>query len=73
MATFKVFDPTTGQYVEKEAEGMTPVPEAAAPVVEAVQQATAPVVEQVQQAVQPVIEQVQQAAALQILKFIEVF
>ena len=48
MATFKVFDPTTGQYVEKEVEGMAPVAEAvkeaAAPVVEAVQQAAAPVV-----------------------------
>ena len=43
MATFKVFDPTTGQYVEKEVEGMTAaaeaVQEAAAPVVEAVQEA----------------------------------
>ena len=49
MATFKVFDPTTGQYVEKEVEGMAPVAEAvkeaAAPVVEAVQEAAAPVVE----------------------------
>ena len=36
--TFKVFDPTTGQYVEKEVEGMTPV-------AEAVQEAAAPVVE----------------------------
>ena len=37
MATFKVFDPTTGQYVEKEVEGM-------APVAEAVKEAAAPVV-----------------------------
>ena len=44
--TFKVFDPTTGQYVEKEVEGMTPVQEAA----QAVQEAAAPVVEAVQQA-----------------------
>ena len=45
MATFKVFDPTTGQYVEKEVEGMTAaaeaVQEAAAPVVEAVKEAAA--------------------------------
>ena len=44
--TFKVFDPTTGQYVEKELDGMTPVQEAA----QAVQEAAAPVVEAVQQA-----------------------
>ena len=37
MATFKVYDPTTGQYVEKEVEGMAQ--EAAQPVVQAVQEA----------------------------------
>ena len=58
MATFKVFDPATGQYVEKQMDGMTvptqPV-EAAQPVVQA------PVMQQpvVQQAVevQPVMQQ----------------
>ena len=73
--TFKVFDPTTGQYVEKEIESMTPVPETAAPVAEAVQQAAAPVMQAVQQvpeavvqaaqpvvqAAQPVVQAVQQA------------
>ena len=44
--TFKVFDPATGQYVEKEIESMTPVQETA----QAVQQAAAPVVQAVQQA-----------------------
>ena len=62
MATFKVFDPTTGQYVEKEIEGMTPpaepvqqaaqtIPQAAAPVIEAVQQAAPQVAQAAQQAV----------------------
>ena len=70
MATFKVFDPTTGQYVEKEIEGMTqaagtvqeavqPVAEAVQPVVEAVQQAAQPVVQAVQQAAQPVVQAAQ--------------
>ena len=57
MATFKVYDPTTGQYVEKEVEGM--VQEAAQPVVQAVQEAAQPVVQAVQQAAQPVVQAVQ--------------
>ena len=67
--TFKVFDPTTGQYVEKEIEGMTPPAE---PVQQAVpQQPAAPVIDvaqqvvqaapQVVQAAQPVVQAVQQA------------
>ena len=57
MATFKVYDPATGQYVEKEIEGMAQ--EAAQPVVQAVQQAAQPVVQTVQQAAQPVVQAVQ--------------
>ena len=67
--TFKVFDPTTGQYVEKQIEGMTPpaeaaqaVAEAAQPVIQAVEQAAQPVVQAVEQAAQPVVQAVEQAA-----------
>ena len=71
--TFKVYDPATGQYVEKVIEGMTQpaeavqqaaeaVQEAAQPVVQAVQEAAAPVVQAVQQAAAPVVQAVQEAA-----------
>ena len=39
--TFKVFDPATGQYVEKEIEGMTQPAEAVQQAAEAVQEKTA--------------------------------
>ena len=57
--TFKVFDPTTGQYVEKEIEGMTPPAE---PVQQAVpQQPAAPVIDVAQQVVQAAPQVVQAA------------
>ena len=63
--TFKVFDPTTGQYVEKQIESMTEpaeaaqsIAEAAQPVIQAVEQAAQPVVQAVQQAAQPVVQAV---------------
>ena len=72
--TFKVFDPTTGQYVEKQIEGMTPaaeavqnVAEAAQPVIQAVEQAAQPVMQAVEQAAQPVVQAVQQAAQLSVI------
>ena len=59
--TFKVYDPATGQYVEKQIEGMTQPAEAVQaavqPVVQAVQQAP----QMVSQAVQPVVQAAQQA------------
>ena len=64
--TFKVFDPATGTYVEKQIEGMTApaeaaqaVAEAAQPVIQAVEQAAQPVVQAVEQAAQPVVQAVQ--------------
>ena len=63
--TFKVFNPTTGEYEEKQIEGMSPVAEAVQPVVEAVQpvvDAVQQVPQMVQQAAQPVMQAVQQAA-----------
>ena len=68
MAAFKVYDPTTGQYVEKEVEGMAQ--EAAQPVVQAVQEAAQPVVQAVQQAAQPVVQAVQ--PVVQAVQFIPV-
>ncbi len=66
MATFKVYDPVTGQYVEKQIEGMSQaaeaVQQAAQPVVQAAQEAAQPVVQAAQQVVQPVVQAVQQAA-----------
>ena len=53
--TFKVYDPATGQYVEKQIEGMTQPAEAA----QAVQQAVQPAAEAVQQAAQPVVQAAQ--------------
>ena len=38
MATFKVFDPASGQYVEKEIEGMTQPAEAVQQAAETVQE-----------------------------------
>ena len=68
MATFKVFDPTTGQYVEKQMDNMN-VPEQPAQPAQPVYDAVAPVVQQVQpyvqqavDAVQPVMQQAAQAA-----------
>ena len=65
--TFKVFDPATGTYVEKQIEGMTApaeaaqaVAEAAQPVIQAVEQAAQPVVQAVQQAAEPVVQAVHQ-------------
>ncbi len=64
--TFKVFDPTTGTYVEKEMPQMTQVPEPQpvqqVPVMQAVQQAAQPVIQAVEQAAQPVMQAVEQAA-----------
>ena len=61
--TFKVYDPATGQYVEKQIEGMTQpaevVQQAAQPVVQAVQQAAQPVVQAIQQEAAPVVQAVQ--------------
>ena len=71
--TFKVFDPATGEYVEKEIPGMTQpaeavqqVAEAAAPVIETVAEAAAPVVQAVAETAAPVVQAAQpvvQAAA----------
>ena len=65
---FKVFDPATGQYVEKEIGGMTQpaeavqqAAEAAAPVIEAVAETAAPVVQAVAETAVPVVQAVQQA------------
>jgi len=76
--TFKVFDPTTGQYVEQPLAGMTPVEEPApapvaeepeipvmAPVADVAQQVVQPVMQAAQpvvQAAQPVVQAAQQAA-----------
>ena len=59
--TFKVFDPATGEYVEKEIPGMTQPAEAVQQATEAVQEAAVPVIEAVQEAAQPVIKAVEQA------------
>ena len=67
--TFKVYDPTTGQYVVQEKPDMTQPPQPAAEeavptiqvVPDAVAQAVQPVVQQAAQAVQPVIQQAAQA------------
>ena len=58
--TFMVYDPTTGQYVQKEMPQMTPVPEAqpVQQVVQAVENAAQPVM----QAVQPVVQAVDNVA-----------
>ena len=50
--TFKVYDPTTGQYKEQELPQMTEVQQAAQPVVQQVQQVAQPVVQAAQQYVQ---------------------
>ncbi len=55
--TFMVYDPTTGQYVQKEMPQMTPVPEAQPAEIPA-----QPVMQAAQQAVQPVAQVMQPAA-----------
>ena len=57
--TFKVYDPATGQYVEKQIEGMAQPAEAVQQAAQVVQDAAQPVVQAVQQAAQPVVQAVQ--------------